>query len=175
MVITSVATKLTIDVTCRYAGHDWPALVANNLYLNGFHFKMAGKTLEVEDIPSVLEQMDSFLSFREYNYYGVDALIDGRGEFWFSVRDRHKESSEPEPYEDGHFLGVFRPREAEILWKPEDDYTSAWMQYAMTYLVGGECEVPELHPESSACAEDVFDEMLRLLTIESLNIEYTEE
>ncbi|MBR5659380.1 MAG: hypothetical protein IKX10_08320 [Lachnospiraceae bacterium] len=173
MIVTSLATKLTIDVICTHAGHDWPAAVANNLYLNDIRFKKEGETLEVEDLPAVLEQMNAFLGFLEYNYYGVDELIDGRLEFRFSVRDKIKRSNEPEPYVSGHYLGVFRPTEADILWKAEGEYTKAWMEYALAYLNGAEGEEPDPHPEGNADSADVLDEMLRLLSIPSDNIGYT--
>ena len=173
MLVTNLATKLTIEVTCNHAGHDWPAAVANNLYLNGIRFKKEGDMLEVEDLPAVLEQMNAFLNFREYNYYGVDELIDGKLEFWFSVRDINKKSNEPEPYVSGHYLGVFRPSEADILWRPEDEYTRAWMEYALAYLNGAEGEAPDTHPEGNADPADVLDEMLRLLTVPSDNVEHT--
>ena len=173
MLVRNKNTMLTLDITCNHAGHDWPAAVANNLYLNGIWFKKEGETLEVEDLPAVLEQMNAFLGFCEYNYYGVDELIDGRLEFWFSVRDRNKRSNEPEPYASGHYLGVFRPSEADILWKAEGEYTKVWMDYALAYLSGEEGEVPVPHPEGNTDPADVLDEMLRLLSIPSDNVGYT--
>ena len=173
MLVRNKNTLLTIDATCNHASHDWPAAVANNLYLNGIWFKKEGDTLEVEDLPAVLEQMNAFLGFMEYNYYGVDELIDGRLEFWYSVRDKNKRSNEPEPYVSGHYLGVFRPSEADILWRPENEYTKVWMAYALAYLSGEEGEAPDAHPESNTDPADVLDEMLRLLSIPSDNVNYT--